>query len=111
MKKGPEVDSAFRRLLVLEGFCPENEGHPHRWVDYEWLDDFRVWFRRCQLCGAIEFWRGNDTIYFGPTPELPDRKSLVTFYQRYELEAPKLLKHFLAEGWYWKSKEEQKKDH
>ena len=34
---------------------------PHNWTIHRWLGASRVWFERCP-CGAIRFWRGNDTV-------------------------------------------------
>ena len=36
---------------------------PHRWAGHEWLSESRVWFETCMLCGAIRFWRVNDTVF------------------------------------------------
>jgi len=39
---------------------------PHRWTDHRWLRELRVWVERCSLCGAIRFWRINDTVLITP---------------------------------------------
>jgi len=86
MKDKPS-DQLFKYLLKVEGFCPMNNAKSHRWNDNTWIDGYRVWLRRCLLCGAIEVWRGNDTIYMGPTPEMPNVKTLVIFHHKHDFTA------------------------
>ncbi|MEM2293385.1 MAG: hypothetical protein QXX41_08930 [Nitrososphaerota archaeon] len=92
----------FKKLLKAEGFCPRNEDGPHRWTGYKWIDKYRVWFRECSLCEAVEIWRGNDTVYFGPTPEMPNAKIPIIFHHKNEFtendeKALNLLRHILTE--------------
>jgi len=54
-------DVKFKTLLELEKEC--TAGGVHGWADLVWLSNLRVWLRRCKYCGAIEIFRGNDTIY------------------------------------------------
>jgi len=53
-------------IYLVDGYEVKNRYGPHRWTDHRWLGESRVWFERCILCGAIRFWRGNDTVYIEP---------------------------------------------
>jgi len=92
-----EKDEKFRMLLELEGECPINAPYTHRWIRLEWLDNHRVWMRKCGACGAIEIYRGNDTIFYGITKQ--GGTILFIFHDRHEFteskeKAIEMLKHF-----------------
>lgn len=69
-------DILFKTLLKAERM--------HNWGKMLWLSYCRVWIRGCPECGAIEIWRGNDTVYYGPTPEMPTVKTLIVFHHNNE---------------------------
>jgi hypothetical protein len=77
-----EKDRAFRTLLELEKFCNWKDKTIHRWTKPIWDDDQRVWLRRCELCGAIEVWRVNDTVFYS-------EKTLFIFHDRHEFTKSK----------------------
>jgi len=55
-----------RSDFFMEKYKLKHPYGPHRWVDRRWLRELRVWVERCSLCGAIRFWRVNDTVHITP---------------------------------------------
>lgn len=80
-------------ILSVEGYCIKNSTQerkaPHSWGEMKWLSYSRAWIRRCRKCGAIEVWRGNDTIYY-------EAGSLLIFHHKHEFtENPEAAAKFL----------------
>jgi hypothetical protein len=90
-----DKNELFRELIRAEGECPANRSYAHRWTKNERLSEYKLWMRRCVLCGAIELWRGNDTIYYRPKTG-----HLIVFHHKYdftdEYKARELLKKVLG---------------
>jgi len=58
-----ECPGNVRSFNFIERFGLKSVYGPHRWISHKWLSENRVWFERCSRCGAIRFWRVNDTVF------------------------------------------------
>lgn len=93
--------SAWWRLTDT---CSIKKGSIHRWTKRKWLFNCRVWIQKCEVCGDIQFYRGNNTVHIdidqedGVTNILTLLQPSPRWWQYPEFDEDKFLRYVLKEA-------------